>query len=311
MSILFSPFFQKINTIRPENDEFLQRLTTIALTPKILYYNGTLPKNVVYDEEKGPERPKTVAIVGTRKNTPYGKEVAYKLAFELAKRGVVIVSGLAFGIDSVAHRAALDAGGLTVAVLGNPIGEIQPQRHESLAREILEKSGAILSEYPKNAALDYRLTFLERNRLISGLADVVVVVEAAERSGSLNTAMHAIEQGRDLFAVPGNITSSLSQGCNKLIKQGAMPYTEVEDVMDLLFPPKKRRKSAKNAQTELLFGDTPEETAILRAISEGETDGERLAALANLTIPEFNQTISLLEIKGRVFPEGLNRWCLK
>ena len=311
MSILFSPFFQKINTIRPENDDFLQRLTTIALTPKILYYNGVLPKNVVYDEKKGPERPKTVAIVGTRKNTPYGKEVAYKLTFELAKRGVVIVSGLAFGIDSVAHKAAVDAGGITVAILGNPIGAIQPREHEALAKKILDQNGAIISEYPKNSALDYRRTFLQRNRLISGLADVVVVVEAAEHSGSLNTAMHALDQNRDLFAVPGNITSALSQGCNKLIKQGAMPYTGVDDVMDLLFPPTKKKRSKKSQQAELIFGDTKEETTILQAIQAGESDGEQLMKLANLSISEFNQIISILEIKGRVFPEGLNHWCLK
>ncbi len=310
MSILFSPFFQKINTIRPEDDNFLQRLNTIALKPKILYYNGALPQDIIYDPEKGPERPKTVAIVGARKNTAYGKEVAYKLAFELAKRQVVIVSGLAFGIDSIAHKAAIDAGGLTVAVLGNPIGEIQPREHEALAQKILDLNGAIISEYPKGAHINYRYTFLKRNRLISGLADVVVIVEAAERSGSLNTAMHAIEQGHDLFAVPGHITSPLSQGCNKLIKQGAMPYTGVEDILDLLFPPTKK-KLKKPEQTELIFGDTKEETAILQAIQKGETDGECLIKLTGLSIPEFNQVISLLEIKGRVFSEGFNRWCLK
>ena len=311
MSILFSPFFQKINTIRPENDDFLQRLTTIALTPKMLYYNGVLPKNVVYDEKKGPERPKTVAIVGTRKNTPYGKEVAYKLAFELAKRGVVIVSGLAFGIDSVAHKATVDAGGITVAVLGNPIGEIQPREHEALAKKILDQNGAIISEYTKNDQINYKSSFLKRNRLISGLADIVVVVEAAEHSGSLNTAMHALDQNRDLFAVPGNITSTLSQGCNKLIKQGAMPYTGPDDVLDLLFPPTKKKHNKKSQQAELIFGDTREETIILQAIQAGESDGERLMKLANLSISEFNQIISILEIKGRVFPEGLNHWCLK
>ena len=246
-----------------------------------------------------------VAIVGSRKNTAYGEEVAFKAAYELAKRGVVVISGMAIGIDGIAHRGALAAGGMTVAVFGTPIDKIHPGCHVGLAREIVEKGGALISEYPVGAKLNYKRSFLERNRLISGLADVVIVVEANERSGSLNTAMHALEQGRDLFAVPGDINRPLSRGCNKLIAQGANPYTGVEDVLGILFPEGEK----KVAQGEL-FGDGPLETAVLRALSTGEREGEELLKISGLTVSEFNRTVTMLEIKGRVKSLGMNKWCL-
>ncbi|MBQ3470376.1 DNA-processing protein DprA [Candidatus Saccharibacteria bacterium] len=358
MSTLFSHFFQKFNQIRPLEANFTEVLESIAVKPKLLYFYGKMPENVVKFKNSESNsnnnsskkstaktrtsRPKTVAIVGARKNTRYGEEVAYKISYELAKRGVIIVSGLAFGIDSIAHRAALDAGGTTVAVLGTPIDEIYPRQHEPLAREIVDKGGAIISEYAprtakfKNAPLapgeygliggkwlDYRseinnpnkrridskTSFLFRNRLVSGLADVVVVVEAAEKSGSLSTAAHAIEQGREVFAVPGNITSPLSQGCNKLIRQGANPYTELDDILRILFPEELAKKRKKPGQA-LLFGDSEEETNILKALSEGLRNGEEIMQTLNLPASTFNETITLLEIKGFVRSLGANNWTL-
>ncbi len=296
MSILFSHFFTKINKITPQEEEYLQGLKNIALMPKILYFRGKIPEN----------RVKTVAIVGSRRNTRYGEKVTYELAYELAKTGVVVISGLAYGVDSIAHRAALDAGGITIGVLGTPIDQIYPKRHTSLAAEIVEKGGAIISEYAPGAKVFPRTSFLERNRIISGLADVVVVTEAAERSGSLNTATHALDQGKDLFVVPGNITSLMSQGCNKLIKAGAMPLTWVEDVLDALFPAVKKSKK----QRRLIMGDTEEETAILAKIAEGMDDGEDIIASLGMTASVFNQTITMLEIKGVVKSLGANRWML-
>ena len=143
--------------------------------------------------------------MGTRKSTKYGSEIAYRLAYEVAKRGAIVVSGLAYGIDSVAHRGALDAGGITVAVLGTPIDKIYPRAHLGLAEKIIETGGVVMSELAPGAKFYPKVSFLERNRLISGLADVVVIPEAAERSGSLNTAAHALEQGREVFAAPGDI----------------------------------------------------------------------------------------------------------
>ncbi|MBQ6510689.1 DNA-processing protein DprA [Candidatus Saccharibacteria bacterium] len=296
MSTPFSHFFNKINKITPQGAEYLQGLENIALMPKMLYFRGKIPEN----------RVKTVAIVGSRHNTRYGEEVTYKLAYELAKTGVVVISGLAYGVDSIAHRAALDAGGVTIGVLGTPIDKIYPVRHTSLAREIIESGGAILSEYAPGAEVFPRTSFLERNRIISGLADAVVVTEAAERSGSLNTATHALDQGKDLFVVPGNITSLMSQGCNKLIKAGAMPLTGVEDVLDVLFPAVKKSKK----QRRLIMGDTEEEAAILAKIAEGMDDGEDIIASLGIAASMFNQTITMLEIKGVVKSLGANRWML-
>ncbi|MBQ3441126.1 DNA-protecting protein DprA [Candidatus Saccharibacteria bacterium] len=329
MSTLFTHFFDKINEISPLDHDFTQGLASIALMPKTLYFRGELPENVLKTGSKGSkERRKTVAIVGSRHNTRYGQEVAYKLAYELGKRNVIVVSGLAFGIDSIGHRGCLDAGGTTVAVLGTRIDDIYPRAHMALAREIIEKHGAIISEYSPRGQVDVPLapaeyldeitgkrsinqyaSFLYRNRIISGLSDIVVVVEAAEKSGSLNTATHALEQGKEVFAVPGNITSPYSQGCNKLIKQGAIPYTEPDDILRLLFP-EDYAKKRKNAKKQGLIGDTDVETLILRAIGEGFRNGEEIMKTANLPPEVFNQTITLLEIKGRVHSLGMNHWGL-
>ena len=321
MSTLFSHFSEKINQISPLESNFTEVLDTIALKPKTLYFYGKIPKNM------SKQRPKTVAIVGSRHNTKYGEEVAYKLAYELAKHNVIIISGLAFGIDSIGHQGCLDAGGTTIAVLGTRINDIYPRSHRPLAERILEQNGAIISEYAplsdQNAPLapaEYlsetgkrqiaqSAAFLYRNRLIAGLSDIVVVVEAAEKSGSLNTATHAIEQGKTVYAVPGNITSPYSQGCNKLIKQGAIPYTEPSDILQELFPEEfyKKQKRLKKAH---LIGDTDVETLILRAIAEGLRKGDDIMRATHLPPEVFNQTVTLLEIKGRLRSLGMNTWSL-
>ncbi len=303
MSTLFTHFFNKINTISPLEHNFTEGLSSIALMPKMLYFRGKMPENVAKN------RPPVVAIVGSRHNTRYGEEIAYKLAYELGKRGVIVVSGLAYGIDSIGHKGCLDAGGTTVAVLGTPIDEIYPREHINLAKEIVEKSGAIISEYAPGAKVYPKVSFLERNRIISGLSDIVVVVEAAERSGSLNTATHALAQGKEVFAVPGNITSPYSQGCNKLIQQGATPYTEPDDILRILFP-EEYLKHRKNAQKQGLIGDNDVETAILQALGEGLRNGEDIMKVKKLPPEVFNQSITMLEIKGKVRALGMNNWGL-
>ena len=310
MSTLFTHFFNKINTISPLEHNFTEVLGSIAVMPKMLYFYGKLPENMSKNgPESTPKRPPTVAIVGSRHNTRYGEEVAYQLAYELGRRGVIVVSGLAFGIDSIGHRGCLDAGGTTIAILGTAIDNICPRAHTNLAREIIEKNGAIISEYaPKSRPLT-KVSFLERNRLISGLSDVVVVVEAAERSGSINTATHALNQGKEVFAVPGNITSPYSLGCNKLIKQGASPYTKPEDILELLFP-NESIKNYKNAKKHGLIGDNDVETAILGALGEGLRSGEEIMKAKNLPPEVFNQSITMLEIKGKVHALGMNNWGL-
>lgn len=326
MSTLFSPNSTKINQISPLEHDFTEVLGAIALTPKTLYFRGKLPENVSKSSkskklpqhktatESTPKnrtnRPKTVAIVGSRHNTKYGEEVAYKLAYELAKRGVIIISGLAFGIDSIGHKGCLDAGGTTVAVLGTAIDDIYPKLHEPLAGRIIEQGGAIISEYEPGSKPFPKTSFLERNRIISGLSDLVVIVEAAERSGSLNTATHALDQGKTVFAVPGNITNPYSQGCNKLIKQGAIPYTEPSDILMELFPD-DYTKVYKRLKTQNLIGDTDVETKILQAIAAGARTSEQIMQITFLPPEVFNQTTTLLEIKGRLHSLGLGAWSLK
>ena len=220
----------------------------LVLNIKMLYYYGKMPENVVFESGDRKDyslrkRPKVVAIVGSRKNTNYGYEVAYKAAYAAAKAGAVVVSGLAYGIDSIAHRGALDAGGITLAVLGTPINEIYPRTHVGLAREIVEKGGAVISEYGPGEVVNSRgeiaARFLWRNRIIAALSDVVLVAEAADRSGSLNTATHALNYGVDLMVAPGDITRLSSRGCNKLLAQGAMPYTGTDDLLEVLFPSRR------------------------------------------------------------------------
>jgi len=303
MSTLFSHFLSKNNEIRPQEADFTEVLCDIELVPKMLYFYGKMPKN----------RPKTVAIVGTRKPSEYGKKIAYDLAFAVAERGAVVVSGLAYGIDSIAHRGALAAGGVTVAVLGTAIDDIYPHRHLGLAEEIVQKSGVIMSEVPPGVEFgskrECQLCFLRRNRLISGLADVVVIVEAAERSGSLNTAAHALEQGKEIYAVPGDIVRPSSMGCNQLLaKGGAGVYTGVNDVLDFLFPcTKKRHKKITQAA---LMGDSEAETAILRALYGGAVDGDEILRASGLSASDFNCNMTLLEVKGRVSAMGMNHWVL-
>ena len=296
MSTLFSHFFEKINQIPPLEAKYTEVLGTIAVMPKMLYYYGKIPQ----------KRTKTVAIVGSRHNTRYGEEVAYRLGYTLAKHGVIVISGLAYGIDSIGHQAALDAGGTTIAVLGTPINEIYPRNHRKLAAEIIETGGAIISEYAPGTKVYPKTSFLERNRIISGLSDIVVVVEAAERSGSLNTATHALEQGKEVFAVPGNITSPYSQGCNKLIRQGAFPYTEPDDILRELFPEEFLARKKKCH----LKGDTDVETLILNSLASGLRSGEEIMASTKLPPEVFNQSVTLLEIKGRIRALGANAWAL-
>lgn len=284
----------KINQISPAEHPYTEELQHHPNPPSKLFYRGELPSS----------RIPTVAIVGTRKPTIYGREIAKKIANEVASRGGIVVSGMALGIDGIAHNAAIEAGGITLAVLANGVDKLYPTSHRGLGEKILKTGGAILSEYePGIPALPYR--FLERNRIVSGLADAVVVVEAAARSGTLSTASHALNQGKEVFAVPGNITSPLSAGCNKLIKQGAQPLTEIQDLIDFLFP-----KQQTNKQISLLKGDTQAENKILELLASGITNGEELLKKSSLNTSDFNQAITMLEIKDLISGDA-NNWNLK
>jgi len=294
MSTLIDTKHMKINRISPLENKYLQIIDTIDNCPKTLYFMGKFPDM----------RLPTVAIIGTRKPTSYGKEVTYQLAFDLARRGIVIVSGLARGIDAIAHRGALDAGGITIAVLGNGLDTIYPANNQNLAKEILAKNGAIISEYePEVEARDFQ--FLERNRIVSGLSDAVIVTEAAIRSGTMSTVAHALEQGREVFVVPGNITSPLSAGCNKLIKQGAYPITCADDVLEIIAP------DLLQPQAILPLGSTKLESQIINLLQSGVRDGEELQIQTASSASEFSQTLTLMEISGTIRALGGNQWTLR
>lgn len=283
----------KINEISPGAHVYSSILAAIPSPPKVLFYRGKLPES---------RRP-TVAIVGTRRPTRYGQEIAHNIAFELAKRGVVVVSGLALGVDAIVHKAALEARGTTIAILANSVDVIYPRTNAQLGEHIMQ-SGAVMSEYaPPMGVRQFQL--LARNRLVSGIADALVVIEAAERSGTLSTVNHALEQGKEVFAVPGNITSPLSAGCNRLIQNGATPLLGYEDVLRVIAP------ELLEPQTTLALGDTPEETTILRLISEGVRDGDDLQTQSLLNAAVFNQTLTMLELKGIIRSLGANQWTFR
>lgn len=273
---------RKINRKSIGISGFTSVLNTIHTPPAELYVAGALPEGPV----------KSVAIVGSRKPTAYGVHATHRLAYDLAKRGIVIISGLAFGVDAVAHKAALEAGGTTVAVMANGLHRIYPTAHTQLARDIVALGGAIISEKPTGEdARSY--DFLKRNRLVSGLADAVIVTEATEKSGTLSTIGHALDQNKVIFAVPGPITSLLSVGPNKLIQQGAHVALSAQDVTDIIAP------ELAKTQTQLALGDTPLEDAILSAIRTGINTIDTLTSnLSTESSSAISQTITLMELKG-------------
>ena len=210
----------KFETITLNDRCYPALLKEVYDAPKRLYIRGN--KEILNDVG--------IAIVGCRDNTKYGELIAKNFGYHLSKNGINVISGLAKGIDSFAHIGALYAKGKTIAVLGNGIDWVYPKENEKIAKKIIQYGGCIVSEYPVGSKLE-KLNFPARNRIISGLSKAVVVVEAKEKSGALITAEFALEQGKDVFVVPGNITSKQSNGTNELIKQGAIPVTTYKDII--------------------------------------------------------------------------------
>jgi len=284
----------RVGQISPQKSAYLQPLTNIDKVPEKLFYRGQLPG----------QRLPSVAIVGSRKPTAYGKEVATKLSHELASRGVVIISGLAFGIDSIVHQTCLEAGGVTLAFIASGIDQITPRSHERLGQSIIRQGGAIISEYGPGAEF-FIWQLPARNRLVSGLADALIIVEAAERSGTLITATHALNQGKPVMAVPGNITSPMSASCNQLIKQGAHPLTSYEDVLEIIAP------ELLGKPTQLPLGANQLEAKIIEFISQGIKDGDQLQRLTKADPAKFNQALTMLELNGAIRALGGNHWGLR
>ncbi len=273
----------KRNKITKNNSSFPDTLLTIAQVPDAIFHRGAPLETLL-------AKP-CVAIVGSRKLSHYGQAVTAKLASELAKAGVVIISGLALGVDSVAHRAALDAGGITIAVLPCGIDTIYPAGHFGLAKQILQNGGALISEYDGND-LPQKHQFIARNRLIAGLCQAVVITEAAAKSGSLHTAEFALEQGTEVFAVPGNITSPTSEGTNSLIKTGATPVTSAEDILQVMDIEAEQQISTNQR--------TPEEQTIIELMQNGLDDLVTLRLQSKLEPAVFTQTLTMLEVSDSI-----------
>lgn len=283
----------KINHISPDKHKFFQMMHGIANMSKKLYLLGNLPAI----------RPPTVAIIGTRKPSPYGEEAAYRISYDLAKAGVAIVSGLALGIDAIAHKAALDAGGITIAVMPTGLDRIYPHTNRHLATRILQNNGALISEYGPGTHV-WQSNFIERNRIVAGVANGVLVAEAALKSGTLHTAGFALDYGRPVMAIPGNITNPMSAGTNNLIKTGARLITSAQEVLDEIGAQTSVRQPA------LPMPESVEEAAILQALVSGIRDGEELQRQSKLDPAVFSQTLTMLEITNKIRPLGGNQWSL-
>jgi DNA processing protein len=289
MSSIIMGFSKNYAQVAYENDIYPSDLREISSPPSCLYIQGDLPRNPY------------IAIVGSRRPTPYGEQVTYMLANELAASGITIVSGLALGIDSIAHRAAIDAGGTTVAVLGSGLHHLYPARNRNLAFEIADGRGAVITEFePDTPALPYH--FPQRNRIIAGLSLGVIVTEADASSGSLITADHALQSNRTVLAVPGNITSLRSAGPNKLLREGAVPITSAAEVLNALNLEPLAAPLTRPAPA------SKQEATILGLLQEGISSGRDLIERSGLDAAEFARTISVMEISGKVHNLGAGNW---
>jgi len=252
--------------------------------PPVLYMDGAILDEDVW----------AVAIVGTRRATAYGREVAHTLATELARNGVTVVSGLALGIDTIAHQAALDAGGRTIAVLGSGVDVIYPHQNRMLAKAIARR-GAVVSEYALGVHPEAN-NFPPRNRIISGLSRGVIVIEAGVRSGALITARFAADQGREVFAVPGSILHPGSAGCNRLIQEGAIPLLSVDDVLDQL---NLSRVPDQRAVQQSVPPD-PLEAELLAHLSGEPRHVDEIVRRSNLPSAQISSLLAIMELKGLV-----------
>jgi len=279
---------QGVRVLIWDDPAYPPQLLNIYNPPPVLYVKGE-----ILDEDQW-----AVAVVGTRGATVYGKEVTRQIGGDLARNRITVVSGLARGIDSEAHRAALDAGGRTIAVLGSGVDVIYPAESRRLAGIIAER-GALVSEYALGTPPEAS-NFPPRNRIISGLSLGVVVVEAGERSGALITADFALEQGREVFAVPGNIFRKKSMGTNKLIQQGAKLVLSVEDILEEL----NLKMVSQQAEVRAIVPENETEAALLEYITTEPIHVDEIGRKSGLPIAQVSSTLALMELKGMVRQVG-------
>lgn len=267
-----------------DSSDYPRLLLEIHDPPPVFYVKGTLTEEDAW----------AVAVVGTRRASSYGREVTRRLVKALAHSGVTIVSGLARGIDAEAHRAALEAGGRTVAVLGCGINQVYPPEHRGLARQIVAQ-GALVSDYPVGTPPEGG-NFPPRNRIISGLSLGVLIIEAGKASGALITADYAAEQGREVFAVPGNVFTHGSAGTNALIQEGAKLVLKPEDILEEL----NLTMVIEQTEARQVLPADETEASLLTYLSAEPTHVDELRQQVNLPIAQVTSTLALMELKGMV-----------
>ncbi len=281
-----------IQVLTLEDEEYPRRLKEIDQPPPVLYLRGQLQESDQW----------AVAIVGTRRITAYGRQVSEEIARQLAQNGISVVSGLARGVDAVAHQSALKNDGRTLAVLGNGVDLIYPPEHRKLAEEIIQH-GALISDYPPGSAPE-AANFPPRNRIISGLSLAVIIVEAGEKSGALITAAFAADQGREVFAVPGYLYAPQSIGTNSLIREGAHIFIDVQDVLEVLnLTQVEQFKSARN----VLPADATE-SQLFALLGHEALHVDEIRMQTDLPIEQVTSTLTLMELKGLVRQVGSMRY---
>lgn len=281
-----------IHAITWEDASYPARLKQIYDLPPLLFVKGNLL----------PEDDRSIAVVGTRRVTAYGREAAAFLTRDLAKRGVTIISGLARGVDAIAHKTALEAGGRTIAVLGHGLDFLYPPEHAALAAEIM-RQGALVSEYPLGVRPDAS-NFPRRNRIMSGISLGTLVIEAPEGSGAIWTVRHALEQDREVFCVPGSIFSPASQATNLLIQQGAKLVMDYKDVLEELNLADVAEKQLPLPIPALAVPADDAEAAILSRLAYEPTHIDEVSRTTGLPMPAVSGTLALMELKGMVKQVG-------
>jgi DNA processing protein len=279
---------QGIKILTWQDESYPQRLKEIDQPPPVIYIRGDyLPDDLF-----------AVAIVGTRRVTPYGRQITEELSAFLAANGITVISGLARGVDALAHQTVLKAGGRTIGVLGSGVDKIYPPEHRGMAEQMMQR-GAILSDYAPGTPPDAS-NFPPRNRIISGLSLAVVVIEAGETSGALITAEFAAEQGREIFAVPGSILAPQSKGTNKLIQNGALPLLSVNDLMQAL---DLTRMGEHKAARKIIPADETE-ARLMNVLGSEPLHVDEIRNQSELPIAKVSAALALMELKGMVRQVG-------
>lgn len=294
-----------ISFITWHEEKYPKLLKEIPAPPFLLYYRGSL--DTLYDKNKN-----RLAIVGSRKHSAYAEKVINELLPNLIEQKIEIISGLALGIDTLAHRGTLDNKGVTIAVLGTGVNSnnIYPYTNRHLAEEIINRGGIIISEFPPNTQ-PLPQNFPQRNRIISGLAQATLVIEAKEKSGSLITADFALNQNREILAIPGNIFAEFSRGTNNLIKFGAKAITKIEDILEIFKLEKTSEIEDKKTKKKEIILNNEEEKIIYSLLKQANERAEKITIdeivkISQLDTSVINSKLSILELRGIVKSDGIN-----